>query len=45
MWLNWAHGDAVIGVGADPRRAENGLVLYVRQMAYSLVGRDEDFEP
>jgi hypothetical protein len=45
MWLNLAHGEHVMGVRGNPRRDEEGLALYVRQMAYSLAGRDEDFEP
>lgn len=45
MWLNLAHGEHVIGVGGNPRRDEERLTLYVRQMAYSLVGRDADFKP
>ena len=45
MWLNLAHGGDVIGAGGDPRRDEKRLTLYIRQMAYSLAGRDEDFQP
>jgi hypothetical protein len=46
MWLNLTYdGGSVIGAGGDPRRNEDGLTLYVRQMAYELVGRDRDFEP
>lgn len=46
VWLNLAHGtDIVIGVGGHWRRDEDGLTLYVRQMAYELAGRERDFEP
>ncbi len=47
MWLNLTYEGrgTVIGVGGDPRRHEDGLTLYVRQMAYELVGRDRDFQP
>ena len=46
MWLNLTHGTgSVIGVGGDWRRDEDGLTLYVRQMAYELVGREHEFEP
>lgn len=45
MWLNLVHGEHYIGVGGNPRRDEKRLTLYVRQMGYSLVGRDEDFAP
>jgi len=38
-------GGSIIGAGGDPRRHEDGVTLYVRQMAYELVGRDRDFEP
>ena len=44
-WLNLAHGGSVIGAGGDPRRNEDRLTLYVRQMAYDLVGREADFQP
>jgi len=46
MWLNLTFdGGSVMGAGGDPRRHEDGLMLWVRQMAYELVGRDCDFEP
>jgi len=36
---------SAVGAGGDARRDEDGLTPYVRQVAYGLVGRDEDFEP
>jgi len=45
-WLNLTlDGGSILGSGGDPRRHEDGLTLYVRQIAYDLVGRDRDFEP
>lgn len=45
-WLNLTHpAGTAIGVGGNWRRDEAALTLYVRQMAYELVGRESDFEP
>lgn len=46
VWLNLNHAaGSSLGVGGNWRRDEAGLTLYVRQMAYSLLGRESDFEP
>ena len=45
-WLHLTHAaGSRLGVGGNWRRDEAGLTLYVRQMAYDLVGRESDFEP
>ena len=47
LWLGLTHdhSGSSLGVGGDWRRNKGLLTLYVRQMAYSLVGRDRDFQP
>ena len=46
VWLNLTHGTGnVIGAGGNWRGHEEGLTLYVRQLAYELVGRERDVEP
>lgn len=45
-WLKLTHGtDTALGVGGNWQRDEDGLTLYVRQLAYELAGRASDFEP
>lgn len=46
MWLTLTRGTQnAIGIGGDWRRDDDGLTLYVRQLAYELVGREREFEP
>ena len=45
-WLHLTHAaGSSFSVGGSWRRDEAGLTLYVRQMAYDLVGRESDFQP
>jgi len=41
LWLRMGH----LGVGGTWRSHEAGLRLYVRQLAYDLVGRASEFQP
>lgn len=43
LWLTMSYRSTESGVGGDWRDDEDALSLYVRQVAYDLVGRSQDF--
>jgi hypothetical protein len=45
LWLNLSFADTTLGVGGNWTSDEDGLSLYIRQAAYALVDREEEFEP